>query len=282
MEVAAILLSQIACKIARGGVLLVGGAAAPPYSERPERNHPRVRMYPTTRFDTLCRMIDLRCLTSANPPAEAQRRHTALEMERKECSEALVLEIAEVAHVLRRADGLRNSEVAQRLARVYGPMPSEVTDAADPFRASLVHLLKLREPAYLERGQVFFDTALGFAVLWGELFAERLAASDWPPPGMLTEPWDIGGYAGISRTGEGPHEWPTFGGSLDDLDILLEEYGPGRGAVGVRRMKARANPGDQLHGYSTGKLSWTLMGGRSGIALVRNGRSIDVEETMMN
>ena len=168
------------------------------------------------------------------------------------------------------------------MARVYGPMPSEVTDAADPFRATLVHLLKLREPTYLERGPVFFDTALGFAVMWGELFAERLAASDWPPPAMLTEPWDIGGYAGISRSGEGPHEWPTFGGNLDDLDILLEEYGPSRGAVGLRRMKARANPGDQLHGYSTGKLSWTLMGGRSGIALVRNGRSIDVEETMMN
>jgi hypothetical protein len=65
---------------------------------------------------------------------------------------------------------------------------------------------------------------------------------------------------------------------FDALDDFLE----GASARDVRRLKARAIPGDELHGYSTGTLSWKAMMGSAGFALVRGGKSIDHIETMMN
>ena len=50
----------------------------------------------------------------------------------------------------------------------------------------------------------------------------------------------------------------------------------------ARRVKARAIPGDEIHHYSTGALSFAAMMGSAGLALVRQGRSIDHIETMMN
>jgi hypothetical protein len=75
--------------------------------------------------------------------------------------------------------------------------------------------------------------------------------------------------------------FPKFTGTLADIDILLTEY-RGQTAADVRRWKARAVPGDALHPFSTGRASWRMMMGSSGIALVRGGRAIDYVITMRN
>jgi hypothetical protein len=243
-------------------------------------------MYQANRFGTLAHMIDLRCLVGLRPALEGRERHiAALEMEREGCAEASILEIVEIAHVLR-ADGFEAPEILDRIGRVYGNAPSEVTDAVDPVKTYLTRLLRSQEPEYLDAGEGLFDAAYALAMLWGELNATQITSSAWPPPEMLSEPWRIEGGAGIIREvpaggGWDAVVWPTFTRSLEDLDILLREYG-GRGeaSTAVRRMKARANPGDRLHGFSTPGLSWAILAGRSGIALVRDGRSIDFFETM--
>ena len=106
---------------------------------------------------------------------------------------------------------------------------------------------------------------------------------------MLSEPWHIGGYASCMREGKAKAEdFPRFAGNLGDLDMLIAEFSHPRyrgGAENVRayrRMKARAMPGDVLHGYSTSARSWRALMGRAGIALVRNGRAIDQVMTRMN
>jgi hypothetical protein len=107
---------------------------------------------------------------------------------------------------------------------------------------------------------------------------------------MLSEPWSIrsySGYTGIRRKFRSKREdLQQLSGNLGDLDILIGEaskhtYGS-ESARAYRRMKARAVPGDALHGYNTGAGSWRAMMGSAGIALVRDGRSIDHVETRYN
>ena len=171
-----------------------------------------------------------------------------------------MLEIAEVAYVLR-ADGFPEPEVFERLARVYEtPPPPENAD--NPLHAYLVEHLRTVDPRYLDLGQHVFAVALAMASLRSELHAARVVASSWPRPEMLGEAW-------------------ARKGIMAEIDTLLARHRHHAGAE-IRRMKARAMPDDKLHSFSTGRDSWRAMMGRGGIALVRNGRSIDHFVTMLN
>jgi hypothetical protein len=104
---------------------------------------------------------------------------------------------------------------------------------------------------------------------------------------MLSKPWDFRrytGYAGVMNAATSkPEDFAQLSGNLGDLDVLIAEaskhpYGS-ESARAYRRMKARAVPGDILHGYSTGASGRKAGMGTAGIALVRDGRSIDHVET---
>jgi hypothetical protein len=201
--------------------------------------------------------------------------------------EAAMLEIAELAFIPK-ADGFPEREIFKRIGRVHESAPCFDAYVGLRLFDYLRDYLHVHHPEYwpLADGKVF-ACAITLAELWAELFAGRMTSSSWPPPAMLTEPWDILGYAGITRAGNTkPEDWPTFAGNLSDLNLLIAGASrprcSGEAARQYRRMKARAIPGDVLHGYSTGAKSFGAMMGSAGIALVREGRSIDYVETIMN
>jgi hypothetical protein len=232
------------------------------------------------RIGVLVDMIKLRYLAGLLPPVDGHTRlQAALEMVKQECAETRILEIAELAEVLE-ADGLQKGpEVLERIARVRGPFPHELSEKTTFEYDWVTHILERHDPAYLKGGPLLLDGALALASLWGSYKAATLGR--WPPKEALTEPWQIESYAGIVRKGgKDDVTWPQFTRTLADLDILLEEYS-GRATVDVRRLKARANAGDILHGFDTSRHGWELMGRRGGIALVRDGQCIDYIITMM-
>jgi hypothetical protein len=127
---------------------------------------------------------------------------------------------------------------------------------SDPLRSYVTAYLKRHQPAYLALGCSVLNVALTMAEMWGEIYAGRLTGSSWPPQDML--------------------DGPAL--RLETIDILLD----GACARDARRVKARAIPGDEIRKYNTGPQSWAAMMGRAGLVLVRQGRSIDQIETMMN
>jgi hypothetical protein len=200
--------------------------------------------------------------------------------------EAAMLEIAELAYVLK-ADGFPEPEIFKRIGRVHQPEPQfrSFPMGGDPLFYYLRDYLAARFPAYLPLSWTMFMTTFTVASLWAELFAEQLTASSWPATDMLSKPWDFGryaGYAGVMNSSK-PEDFATLAGNLGDLDVLIAEASQHRygseTARAYRRMKARAVPGDVLHGYSTGDSGRKGEMGTAGLALVRDGRSIDPVET---
>ena len=203
--------------------------------------------------------------------------------------EAAILEIAELAYVLK-ADGFPEPEIFKRIGRVHQPAPEfhKLPLGGNPIFYYLRDYLAARHPGYLSLSWTMFMCTVTVAELWAELHAEQLTASSWPPADMLSEPWRIRRYAGydgkVMREAKSkPQDFRQLSGTLGDLDVLLAEAAKHRygseTARAYRRMKARAVPGDVLHGYTTGAECRSAGMGTAGIALVREGRSIDHVET---
>jgi hypothetical protein len=202
--------------------------------------------------------------------------------------EDAMLEIAELAYVLK-ADGFPEPEIFKRIGRVHQPEPQfhSFPLGGDPLFYYLRDYLAARFPAYLPLSWTMFMTTVTVASLWAELFSEQLTASSWPPADMLSKPWGFRrytGYAGVMNAATSkPEDFAQLSGNLGDLDVLIAEaskhpYGS-ESARAYRRIKARAVPGDILHGYSTGASGRKAEMGTAGIALVRDSRSIDHVET---
>ncbi|HEY1247298.1 MAG TPA: hypothetical protein VGF29_20955 [Hyphomicrobiaceae bacterium] len=232
-----------------------------------------------TRHETATRIETLHTIYGLRRLAKPRDRRSFPGQER-------MLEIAEVAYVLR-ADGFTEPAVFERLERVYG-----TAAPADEYMRRLDQYvlddLRAFDPKYLKLGRELFQVAFEVACLWAELNAGQVVRCGWPHADQLREAWDIDAYTGIVRTipkggdRRKMKPFPKFTRSLADIDILLSEYS-GEAAAGVRRWKARAVPGDVLHGFTTGGNSWRLMMGTKGIALVRGGRgAIDYVRTSMN
>ena len=221
-------------------------------------------MRQASRITVLSNMNDLR--RPCHLPEGADQEAPDLAWKDAQDAESHILEIAELAYVLQ-ADGFPVPEVFKRIGRVLDP-PSDdfaaqqkrMGDWSDPLRSYLVDYLQRHQPAYVALGGSVFSIALAIAELWAEIYAERLTSSIWPPNDMLGE-------------------WSQ--NAIEALDAELEQS---KGLVGhdYRRLRARAVPGDEVRTFSTGKLSWQAMMGSSGLALVRDGRSIDHVTTVMN
>jgi hypothetical protein len=238
------------------------------------------------RTSTLSAMIDIRRIAVS----EGGKKPEAARVPDGE-AEDRILEIAELAHALK-ADGFPEPEIFKRIARVHQPEPQihSFPLGGDPLLYYLRDYLSAHYPGYLKIDWQMFRCALTLAELWAELYAERLTASSWPPADMLSKPWSIrryAGYAGVMRSATSkPEDFAQLSGNLGDVDVLIAEaskhpYGS-ESARAYRRMKVRAVPGDILHGYSTGARGWKAGMGTAGIALVRDGRSIDHVETRYN
>ncbi len=209
------------------------------------------------RITILSQMNNLRRLPAFQPETPTTKRYHEAWRQKSASAEDRILEIAELAYILHE-DGFPAPEIFKRVGSVYGPARLLKRDRwTDPLRCYLVDHLRTHDAAYVELGASLLNAALALARLWAEIFAQQLTSSNWPPSDMLTEREENG---------------------FDALDDFLE----GASARDVRRLKARAIPGDELHGYNTGTLSWKAMMGSAGFALVRGGKSIDHIETMMN
>ena len=187
---------------------------------------------------------------------------TADGADKAEGVEEIILEIAELAYLLQ-ADGFPVPEVFKRIGSVLDSPPSGVASMChwnDPLRSYTTFYLKQHRPAYIDpaNGHIF-DTAFAIAELWAEINAERRNNSCWPPEDMLGK-----GSEDAGKT----------------LNALLQQAGGC--ARDYRRLKARTVPGDMIRNYSTGKLSFAAMMGSAGIALIRDGRSIDYVSASSN
>lgn len=171
-------------------------------------------------------------------------------------AESRILEIVELTAILR-ADRFSEPEVFDRLRIVHGLVGASATDMSDPLEVLIVDYLRQHNAAYLDLGVQVLTAALDLARPWAETHAVRLIASSWPPPEMLGNQVPTGVEA-------------------------LASYGNGHLGRDVRRLRARAVVRDEVRMYSTAPLMWTLMMGSGGLALVRDGRSIDYIETRMN
>ena len=171
-------------------------------------------------------------------------------------AEARILEIVELVAILR-ADGFSEPEVFARLRKAQGMMAVQLKATSDPLELLIVDYLRHHHPNYLELGEETWRSALSLAQVGAETAANSQMAAGWPPLGMLRERVKGGVQA-------------------------LGGYRKGPAGRDVRRLRARAIPGDELRRYSTDPLMWALMMGSGGYALVRKGRSLDYIQLRMN
>lgn len=164
-------------------------------------------------------------------------------------AESSILDIVELAAILR-ADGFSEPEVFDRLRKAQGMMALQLKATSDPLELLIVDYLHDYHANYLALGEGTWRSALSLAQVWAEAAADHLMASGWPPLMMLRK---------------------RAKGGLKALD----GYQKGPAGRDVRRLRARAIPGDELRHYSTEAFMWALMMGSGGYALVRKGRSFD-------
>jgi len=227
-------------------------------------------------------MIDLRRLPLFQPGARVPKAYKDAWAEEDGSAEARILEIADLAYVLQ-ADGFPVREIFRRIGLVHTPQPDvrRIHSYSNPLYDYVGAHLKVHAPVYLELGGTLLSSALALAELWAELSAEQGRQASWPPPEMLSEPGPLM-FVMVKADGDSqPEDRPAPDGSIAHLDLLLDQA-KFSAARDLRRMKARAVPGDELRNYSTGGESFQLMMGSAGIALVRKGRSIDYVEMLMN
>jgi len=243
-------------------------------------------MLHSSRQGTLTDMTDLRRLPLFQPGARIPKAYKDAWAEvmsaENRSAEECILEIAELAYVLQ-ADGFPVREIFRRIGLVHTPKPDlrRISPYSNPLYDYVVAYLNVHAPIYLELGGTLLKSALALAELWAELSAEQGRQASWPPPEMLSGPGPLM-FVMVKRDGDSQAEdRPAPDGSIEHLDALLAQAASSTGRS-VRRMKARAVPGDELRNYSTGGESFRLMMGSAGIALVRQGRSIDYMEMLMN
>jgi hypothetical protein len=84
-------------------------------------------------------------------------------------------------------------------------------------------------------------------------------------------------------------EWLTEKTTIEDTEADIFRYsGPEQQAPGDpwyddwQEFKAQLKPGDELWNWSSPPESWRMMGGRAGVAIVRNGEIVAVHLIHMN
>lgn len=234
------------------------------------------------RYATLSSMINLRRLPVFQPGAEIPKAYREAEIAKAEAAECRILEITELAFVLE-ADGFAKPEIFRRIARIHSPVPNveRLISSGNPLRGYLVEHLSVHAPKYMRLGPAVLNSALALAELWAVLDAERRRDQRWPPPEMLDPPGPLC-YLVRKAGDEDVNDIVSTGaGAIEILDALVKR-GQLPTCPELRRMRARAIPGDELRNYNTGAQSFEFMMGSAGIALVRSGRAIDYVELLKN
>ncbi|MBU2533764.1 MAG: hypothetical protein KKB37_13565 [Alphaproteobacteria bacterium] len=200
--------------------------------------------------------------------------------------ELRILEIAELAYILE-ADGFPEPEIFRRVGAIFPPAHQleRHTLVGDPVRAHAFGHLSIHASAYIKLGVGLLNSALALAELWAIRSADCLRDSRWPPEEMLGTEW-CWVASGLGKTHDAADTNAALdvthnGDALATLNDLMQRA-PFPANPEVRRLRARAVPGDRLLHYSTGAESFRFAMGSAGIALVRNGRAIDFMETTMN
>ena len=235
-----------------------------------------------SRTSVLSAVIDLRRLPALSSKGEHASDYRAAWSANGDAPEARILEIAELAYILE-ADGFPEPEIFRRVGGIFPPSPdlNRFSLTADLLRAHAVGHLSVHAPAYIKLGPQLLKSALAIAELWAVRRADQLRALQWPREDMLatTSSWACSANQATDNAAEAL--------DVDDTDVVtvldvLMKRAPFPKSPELRRMRARAAPGDQLRDYSTGAVSFRFNMGSAGIALVRNGRALDFMELMRN
>jgi len=232
------------------------------------------------RTSVLSAMVELRRLPALNFKGEHPNPERAAWPANGSAPEARILEIAELAYILE-ADGFPEPEIFRRVGGIFPPTPdlNRFTLMGDLIRAHAVGHLSFHAPAYVKLGSQFLKSALAIAELWAARRADQLRDLKWPREDMLAASWACSGNQLAHDAAEALDVDETD--VLTVLDVLMKRA-PFSKNPELRRMRARAVPGDRLRDYSTGAESFRFNMGSAGVALVRNGRAIDFLETMKN
>jgi hypothetical protein len=226
-------------------------------------------------------MINLRRLPMFQAGASSLPKHyEEAWAEKDEAAELRILEIAEIAYILE-VDGFSEREIFRRIGLVHSPKPDleRICRSGNPLRCYIVEHLAVHAPIYLKLGPGLLNSALAVAELWATIAAERSRAANWPPQEMLGPPGPLSDPA--FNAGEADENLMLPDGAIEALNrFVARARFPA--LAELRRMKARAVPGDELRNYSTGAQSFQFMMGSAGIALVRGGRSVDFIEIIRN
>jgi hypothetical protein len=231
-------------------------------------------------------MIDLRRLPAVTRDAAAHEAYRRAWAANDDAAESRILEITELAYILE-ADGFPEPEIFRRIGAVFPPAPDleRLSLPGDPVRVHAVEHLTVHAPAYIELGPQLLTSALVIAELWAVRRADRLRDSHWPPQHMLSAQ-SVTVECCLRQANDAADETdaPRVTSATDvmaALDALIKRSSfPANPEL--RRVRARAIPGDRLLDYSTGEESFRFKMGSAGFALVRNGRAIDFMETIRN
>jgi hypothetical protein len=221
--------------------------------------------YSPSRETTLCRMIELR--RRKDPRLRNHPTPSNWPMfELWATTEAMILTTLEQYLTLKH-DGLSDLDAVQKIEAfrsAFGEdhMPNDLNA-----KNYLVYRLGIEDPQYLAFGPVILDKAILIA---REFAVERIKNSEteepYPPSDWLQKRLTISEV-------ESDHirSQPERHGSSENR--VFREW---------ENMKVRMLGNDQLWYFSSPPATWEKLGGRAGIALVRNDRSIVSIVTMMN
>ena len=198
---------------------------------------------PDDRETTLCRMVGLR--RKADPVLRRKERPEDWPMAALwETPEAFILEAVSLFLTLRE-DGLTEAEALARLDVYYDGGEQR---RLSTFQIFLKDRLKERSPTYLELGPALLNSALAIA----ERAARHQIAAE------------------KSRAPYPPTQWLQEQIELADVESRQDLF------------RLRMVEGDELWRYFSPADAWRQMAGRGGVVLLRNGRSILDEATIMN
>lgn len=227
------------------------------FSARGENAAKRNRTPPIRRETAICQMIEIRRLKDVR--LHHRKRPSNWPMfELWVTIEAGILDTVE--QYLWLCDGglVEQAALEKIEAFQYGNVDFAFKPGAT-IHTYIAHRLATVDPDYLSLGSTILNDVIQVAEKWSSEEIRRVKTEN---------PFS-------------PVDWLG-----ERVEVSALEYSEGlpqtQGTQDLRRMKLRMLPTDELRSFSSSTKSWQRLAGRSGIALVRNGRPIGHVITLMN
>jgi hypothetical protein len=191
-------------------------------------------------------------------------------------TEATILEIVEQYFWLRDGGLTPREALAQIEATRPRAAPPTAMWAESP-RSYIADRLAAEDPAFIALGPDLLDETVRIAERWAKGEIERSEADRSYPP----QEW-LGERVTPSKF---ETDWNL---PVDDGGLTMMVDGNAGRPYRLRsesdwwRLKLRIAPGDELRTFSSPPETWKGLAGRTGAALIRNGRPIGHVTTMMN